>query len=228
MNSGEDRVQLEDSWKQYLKDEFSKPYMLKLKQFLLAEKAAGKVIYPKGPNIFNALNSTPFDKVKVVILGQDPYHGPDQAHGLCFSVQKGIAVPPSLKNIYKELHADVDFVAPYHGCLEAWTHDGVLLLNSVLTVEQNKPGSHQGQGWEQFTDRVVEILNQEREHLVFLLWGAYAKKKGSIVDRSKHLVLESAHPSPFSAQNFLGCRHFSKVNNYLVQHGVSPIHWQIN
>lgn len=228
MSGTQDNIQMIESWKSRLKDEFNQPYMQQLKNFLRAEKAAGKVIYPKGKDIFNALNSTPFEKVKVVILGQDPYHGPGQAHGLCFSVPKGIPMPPSLKNIYKELQDDVGVTPANHGCLEDWTHEGVLLLNSVLTVEQNKPGSHQGRGWERFTDRVVEHLNHEREHLVFLLWGSYAKKKGAIVDRSKHLVLEAAHPSPFSVTGFLGCRHFSKANHYLEQQGISPINWQIH
>lgn len=228
MMEAQDNIQLAPSWKERLKAEFAKPYMQQLKKFLCAEKAAGKVIYPKGKDIFNALNSTDFDQVKVVILGQDPYHGPNQAHGLCFSVQKGVAIPPSLKNIYKELKSDVGVVPPSHGCLEDWTHQGVLLLNSVLTVEQNKPGSHQGRGWEQFTDRIVELLNHEREHLVFLLWGSYAKKKGAIVDRAKHLVLEAAHPSPFSVTGFLGCRHFSQANHYLQAHGLTPINWQIH
>jgi uracil-DNA glycosylase len=228
MHDTEAHIQLSESWKVRLKDEFSEPYMQELKKFLLAEKAAGKIIYPKGSDIFNALNSVPFERVKVVILGQDPYHGPNQAHGLCFSVQKGIQTPPSLKNIYKELAVDVGVTPPNHGCLEDWTHEGVLLLNSVLTVEQNKPGSHQGKGWEQFTDRIVSLLNKEREHLVFLLWGSYAKKKGAIVDRHKHLVLEAAHPSPFSVTGFLGCRHFSQANHYLEAHGLAPIRWQIH
>jgi uracil-DNA glycosylase len=228
MSEAQDNIQLSESWKKRLKDEFAKPYMQHLKQFLQEEKAAGKVIYPKGKDIFNALNSTSFEKVKVVILGQDPYHGPNQAHGLCFSVQKGIMPPPSLKNIYKELKDDVGVTPPNHGCLEDWAEQGVLLLNSVLTVEQNKPGSHQGRSWEQFTDRIVELLNWEREHIVFFLWGSYAKKKGAIVNRNKHLVLEAAHPSPFSVTGFLGCRHFSRANHYLEQHGLTPINWQIH
>lgn len=221
-------VQLEESWKQRLLPEFEKPYMQGLKTFLLEEKAKGKVIFPKGANIFAALNHTPFDKVEVVILGQDPYHGEGQAHGLCFSVQKGVPVPPSLKNIYKELHDDIGFAPPRHGCLIEWADRGVLLLNSVLTVEKNKPGSHQGKGWEVFTDRIIQLLNERSEHLVFMLWGSYAKQKGAIIDRSKHLVLETAHPSPFSAHNgFLGCRHFSKANEYLSIHGLSPINWTL-
>lgn len=222
-------IQLEESWKQRLLSEFEKPYMQELKAFLLEEKANGKVIFPKGPNIFAALNHTPFDKVEVVILGQDPYHGEGQAHGLCFSVQKGVTVPPSLKNIYKELREDIGFTPPNHGCLIEWADRGVLLLNSVLTVEKNKPGSHQGKGWEIFTDRIIQLLNERSEHLVFMLWGSYAKQKGAIIDRSKHLVLEAAHPSPFSAYNgFLGCRHFSKANEYLAAHKKGPIDWSLS
>ncbi len=221
-------IQLEASWKKRLAPEFELPYMQNLKAFLLEQKIKGKTIYPKGSNIFGALNHTPFDQVKVVILGQDPYHGPNQAHGLCFSVQKTVAIPPSLKNIYLELKNDVGFNPPKHGYLEAWTAQGVLLLNSVLTVEQNKPASHNGQGWEVFTDRIIALLNQEKEHLVFILWGSYAKKKGTVIDRSKHLVLEAAHPSPFSVQGFLGCKHFSKANAYLSQNGKSPIDWALS
>lgn len=221
-------IQLEEGWKKRLLPEFEKPYMQSLKAFLLAEKAKGKVIFPKGANIFSALNHTPFEKVEVVILGQDPYHGEGQAHGLCFSVQKGVAVPPSLKNIYKELQSDVGFVPPQHGCLMEWADRGVLLLNSVLTVEKNTPGSHQGKGWEIFTDRIIELLNLEKNHLVFMLWGAYAKKKGAIIDRSKHLVLEAGHPSPFSARSFLGCKHFSKANQYLTQNGMTPLNWELS
>ena len=227
MNDESTRIQLVEDWKVHLGGEFAKPYMQSLKAFLLQEKAAGKVIYPKGKDIFHALNATPFEKVRVVILGQDPYHGPNQAHGLCFSVQEGVPMPPSLKNIYKELKQDLGVVAPNHGSLEAWAQQGVLLLNSVLTVEAEHAASHQGKGWEQFTDKVVEVLNREREHLVFILWGAYAKKKGAIVDRSKHLVLEAAHPSPLSVTKFLGCRHFSQTNQYLESQGLAPIEWQI-
>ena len=220
-------IQLEEGWKKRLLPEFEKSYMQNLKAFLLSEKAQVKTIYPKGQNIFAAFNHTPFDKVEVVIIGQDPYHGPNQAHGLCFSVQKGIPTPPSLKNIYKELQEDIGFVPPNHGCLIEWADRGVLLLNSVLTVEAGQPGSHQGKGWEEFTDRIIQLLNQEKESLVFILWGAYAKKKGAIVNRAKHLVLESAHPSPFSAQNFLGCKHFSQANRYLEQNGLKPVNWSL-
>jgi len=217
-------VQLEQSWKQKLLPEFDQPYMQDLKAFLLGEKTKGKRVYPKGPDIFNALNHTPFDKVKVVILGQDPYHGPNQAHGLCFSVQKGVPIPPSLRNIYLELKGDVGFVPPQHGCLTDWADRGVLLLNSILTVEAGQPGSHQGKGWETFTDQVIMHLNKEGEHVVFMLWGAYAKKKGAMIDRSRHLVLEAPHPSPFSAHSgFLECNHFTKANAYLTEHKKCPI-----
>ncbi len=225
----EANIKLENSWKKRLSPEFAKPYMQNLKAFLQAEKAQNKVLYPRGGDIFAALNHTPFDKVKVVILGQDPYHGPGQAHGLCFSVGAGIPPPPSLKNIYKELQADLGLTPPLQGSLTAWANQGVLLLNSVLTVEQNKPGSHQGRGWEEFTDKIIALLNQEGEHLVFMLWGSYAKKKGVMIDRSCHLVLEAAHPSPLSAYNgFRGCKHFSKANAYLLAHQKDPIDWSLS
>jgi uracil-DNA glycosylase len=221
-------IRLEASWKALLQDEFQQPYMQALRQFLRDEKAAGKTIYPPGPDIFNALNSTPFNQVRVVVLGQDPYHGPGQAHGLCFSVQKGVAVPPSLKNIYKELSQDLGLSLPSHGNLSHWAQQGVLLLNAVLTVEAGSAGAHQNKGWERFTDRVVGLLNERREHLVFMLWGSYAQKKGAIIDRRKHLVLQSAHPSPLSAhRGFLGNRHFSSANAYLQTHQLPPIDWQI-
>lgn len=221
-------IRLEASWKALLQDEFQQPYMQALRQFLRDEKAAGKTIYPPGPDIFNALNSTPFNQVRVVVLGQDPYHGPGQAHGLCFSVQKGVAVPPSLKNIYKELSQDLGLSLPSHGNLSHWAQQGVLLLNAVLTVEAGNAGAHQNKGWERFTDRVVGLLNERREHLVFMLWGSYAQKKGAIIDRRKHLVLQSAHPSPLSAhRGFLGNRHFSSANAYLQTHQLPPIDWQI-
>lgn len=223
-----ERIQLEDSWKRVLKDEFDKDYMKSLKKFLLEEKRRGKIIYPKGSEYFNALNSTRFEDVKVVILGQDPYHGPNQAHGLCFSVQPGVPIPPSLVNIYKELQQDVGFIPPKHGFLQPWAEQGVLLLNSVLTVEQGRAGSHQNKGWETFTDSIIEHLNRERDGIVFVLWGAYAQKKGRVIDRQRHLVLEAPHPSPLSAhRGFLGCRHFSKINDYLVKRGQEPIHWQL-
>ena len=221
-------VQLDPSWQALLQDEFGLDYMQQLRAFLQQEKQAGKQIYPPGPLIFNALNSTPFDKVRVVILGQDPYHNPGQAHGLCFSVLPGVAPPPSLLNIYKELQRDVGFVPPAHGYLQSWAEQGVLLLNAVLTVERSKAASHQGKGWERFTDRIVGLLNEHKEGLVFLLWGSYAQKKGQYISRQRHLVLESAHPSPLSAhRGFLGNGHFSKTNSWLQQHGKAPIEWQL-
>jgi uracil-DNA glycosylase len=221
-------IQLEPSWKAELAGEFDKPYMQSLRQFLLQEKQQGQQVFPPGSQIFNALNTTPFDKVRVVILGQDPYHGPGQAHGLCFSVQQGVAVPPSLQNIYKELHADLSLPVPSHGNLMQWAEQGVLLLNAVLTVRAAQANSHQGKGWEHFTDRIVELLNERREHLVFMLWGSYAQRKGAMIDRKRHLVLTSPHPSPLSAhRGFLGNRHFSKANQYLQQHQLASIDWQI-
>jgi uracil-DNA glycosylase len=221
-------LQLEPSWKHALGNEFDAEYMRQLRQFLLAEKIAGKRIYPPGNEIFNALNATPFDDTKVVILGQDPYHGDGQAHGLCFSVKSGVRVPPSLQNIYKELQADTGFAPPQHGCLDHWAAQGVLLLNAVLTVEAGRAASHQGKGWEKFTDRVIEILDRDKDGLVFILWGSYAQKKGSMIDRSKHLVLESPHPSPLSAsRGFFGNHHFSRTNEYLLSLGKPPIQWQL-
>lgn len=221
-------IKLEPSWLAHLQGEFDKPYMHELRQFLLVEKRKGKVIYPKGAEYFNAMDSTPFDAVKVVILGQDPYHGPGQAHGLCFSVQKGVQPPPSLVNIFKEIETDIGLPPGHfkHGCLAEWARQGVLLLNAVLTVERHKAASHQGHGWETFTDRVIKELSEKREHLVFMLWGSYAQKKGAVIDTSRHLVLKAPHPSPLSAhRGFLGCRHFSKCNEYLVAHGQTPIDW---
>ncbi len=221
-------IRLNDEWLQWLQPEFAAPYMQQLREFLAAEKAAGKTIYPPGSLWFNALNHTPFSTVKVVILGQDPYHGPHQAHGLCFSVLEGVPPPPSLVNIFAELQRDLGIPPPAHGNLTAWADQGVLLLNAVLTVEQGKAGSHQGKGWEHFTDRIVALLNEQREHLVFLLWGNYAQKKGSIIDRQKHLVLTSPHPSPLSAyRGFIGNGHFSRTNAYLQQQGLPPIDWQL-
>ena len=221
-------IQLEPSWKAELAGEFDKPYMQSLRQFLLQEKQQGQQVFPPGNQIFNALNTTPFDKVRVVILGQDPYHGPGQAHGLCFSVQRDVAVPPSLQNIYKELHADLGLPVPSHGNLMQWAEQGVLLLNAVLTVRAGQANSHQGKGWEHFTDRIVELLNERREHLVFMLWGSYAQRKGAMIDRKRHLVLSSPHPSPLSAhRGFLGNRHFSKANQYLQQQQLASIDWQI-
>lgn len=221
-------IQLEPAWKALLADQFELDYMQALRQFLQAEKQQGKQIYPAGSDIFNALNSTPFDQVKVVILGQDPYHGPGQAHGLCFSVRPGVALPPSLQNIYKEIHADLGLPVSRSGCLDAWAQQGVLLLNSVLTVAAGQAASHQGKGWEVFTDRVISLLNEHGDHLVFLLWGSYAQRKGAMIDRNRHLVLQSPHPSPLSAhRGFFGNQHFSRTNAWLQQHNKSPIDWQV-
>ncbi|WP_305857298.1 uracil-DNA glycosylase [Balneatrix alpica] len=221
-------VQVHPSWQAWLDQELNQPYMLKLKSFLREQKDARRVIYPHSHDWFNALRFTPFDATRVVILGQDPYHGPGQAHGLCFSVKPGVAVPPSLQNIYKELQRDLQVQPVAHGCLIPWAEQGVLLLNAVLTVEQSKAGSHQGQGWESFTDAIVARLNEQREGLVFMLWGSYAQKKGRVIDRQRHLVLESAHPSPLSAyRGFLGNGHFSRANAYLQQQGLAPINWQL-
>jgi uracil-DNA glycosylase len=219
-------IRLEPSWKRRLADEFDKPYMAALRQFLLERKRAGAVIYPPGRLIFNALDSTPFDAVKVVILGQDPYHGPGQAHGLCFSVREGVELPPSLRNIYREIADDLGCRPASTGNLQRWADQGVLLLNAVLTVERGRAGSHQGQGWERFTDRIVSELNSHRDGLVFMLWGSYAMKKGAVIDRGRHLVLTAPHPSPLSAhRGFFGCRHFSKANAWLENRGVAPIDW---
>jgi len=223
-------VQLARDWFEQLEPEFDLPYMVSLRSFLVAEKAAAKVIHPGGSEYFNALNSTPFDSVKVVILGQDPYHGPNQAHGLCFSVRQGLQLPPSLKNIYKEIQSDLGLSSHEfsHGCLEGWASQGVLLLNSVLTVEQNNAASHQGKGWEVFTDRVIECLSRREKPCVFLLWGSYAQKKGVVIDRSKHKVLTAPHPSPLSAyRGFLGCKHFSQCNSLLGEWGETAIDWRV-
>ena len=230
------KVQLHDSWLDEVGEQFEAPYMVKLRSFLAAQKRAGKSIFPDGENIFAALNTTEFSAVKVVLLGQDPYHGPGQAHGLSFSVRAGVPLPPSLTNIYQEINddfAEITAAGPKtrrlgteSGDLTSWANQGVLLLNSVLTVEQSRAGSHQGKGWEIFTDSVVEALNTRRENLVFLLWGAYAQKKGAIVDESRHCVLRAPHPSPLSAyRGFFGCRHFSQANRYLQSHNIEPIDW---
>jgi len=222
------KVQLNESWLKRLDDQFGQEYMHKLRNFLLTRKEHRAVIYPAGTQIFNALNSTPFDQVRVVILGQDPYHGPGQAHGLCFSVQPGVRIPPSLANIYREIQSDLGITPPHHGYLQSWAKQGVLLLNAVLTVECGQAGSHQGKGWETFTDVIVQLLNDEREGLVFMLWGSYAMKKGRVIDRRKHQVLKAPHPSPLSAhRGFLGCRHFSSANEYLQQNGQLPIDWSV-
>lgn len=220
------KIQLEAGWLQQLAPEFEKDYMRSLRAFLRAEKDKQRVIYPKGSEFFNAFNSTPFNQVKVVILGQDPYHGPGQAHGLCFSVQHGVRPPPSLLNIYKELHDDLGMEVPNHGCLQSWADQGVLLLNSVLSVQQAQAASHQGKGWEEFTDMAIASLNEHREKLVFLLWGSYAQRKGQFIDQQRHLVLKAPHPSPLAAhRGFFGCKHFSKTNAYLAGHGLTPIDW---
>lgn len=222
-------INLEEQWLKELRAEFDQPYMRELSAFLRSEKAAGKIIYPAGNEIFAALNTTPVECVRVVIIGQDPYHGPRQAHGLSFSVPPGVAIPPSLKNIYKELVTDTGFRPPQHGNLAAWAEQGVLLLNAVLTVEQGHAGSHQGKGWERFTDQVIATINAQCEHVVFLLWGAYAQKKGQVIDRTRHLVLQAPHPSPLSAhRGFFGCAHFSKANTYLQEMGHRPIDWQLH
>jgi len=222
------RVRLNPSWKAVLGEEFKKPYMQELKVFLKEEKTKKKIIYPKGKDIFHALDHTDFDNVKVVILGQDPYHGPGQAHGLCFSVLPGVPSPPSLKNIFKEMNQDVGTENGAHGCLTSWADQGVLLLNAVLTVEHSKAASHQNKGWEEFTDAVIQHLNQKREKIVFLLWGSYAQKKGQFIDAKKHLVLKAPHPSPLSShRGYFGCKHFSRTNDYLEYHGKTAIEWQL-
>lgn len=221
-------VQIEEGWKKALWDEFEKPYFVELKAFLQSEQEAEATIFPPESLVFNAFNSTPFEEVKVVVIGQDPYHGPGQAHGLSFSVPHGIKAPPSLKNIYKELVTDVEFQIPDHGNLESWAKQGVLMLNAMLTVRAQTPASHQKKGWETFTSAAIQKLNEEREGIVFLLWGKYAQQKGLIIDPNKHHVLKAAHPSPFAAYNgFFGCQHFSKTNALLQEQGKSSINWQV-
>lgn len=224
------RMELEESWKKVLKEEFDKDYMKELLSYLQKELEEGQTVYPAKPLIFNSFKHTPFNKVKVVILGQDPYHGANQAHGLSFSVQKGVPIPPSLKNIYKELQSEFkDFQYPGHGDLTLWADQGVLLLNTTLTVEATKAGSHQKKGWEIFTDRVIQVLSDKKSGIIFLLWGKHAQAKAGLIDQQKHYVLTAAHPSPFSAHNgFFGCGHFAKTNEILVKNGQSPIDWQIN
>jgi uracil-DNA glycosylase len=218
---------IDPSWKEALKEEFEADYFYQLKQFILSEKQ-NHTIYPPGSLIFNAFNHTPLDQVRAVILGQDPYHGRGQAHGLCFSVPNGIKPPPSLINIFKELNSDLGLPFPKHGNLENWTDQGVLLLNATLTVRANQAGSHQNRGWERFTDAVIRKISELRSNVVFLLWGRYAKDKQNLIDRHKHHILTAAHPSPFSAQSgFFGCRHFSKTNEILVQNGQPPINWRL-
>ena len=221
-------IKLHDSWLAPLAQEFSKSYMFDLRAFLLAEKAEGKEIYPKGNQWFHALDATPLDQVRVVILGQDPYHGEGQAHGLCFSVQAGVRPPPSLVNIFKEMKTDLDLDAPGHGCLEAWATQGVLLLNSVLTVEANRAASHAGKGWEKFTDAVIAQVNALPHPVVFMLWGAYAQKKVGFVDATRHYIIKSAHPSPLSAHTgFFGSRPFSKTNDFMIGKGLQAIDWKL-
>jgi uracil-DNA glycosylase len=221
-------IQLEPSWKQHVGDYLLQPQMRELSAFLRQRKASGAAVFPPGPQIFAAFDATPFDAVNVVILGQDPYHGPNQAHGLCFSVMPGIDVPPSLLNIFAEIERDLSIPRPDHGCLIPWARQGVLLLNAVLTVERGLAGSHAGKGWEGFTDACVDALNREREGLVFLLWGSYAQTKGKLIDRHKHLVLKAPHPSPLSAhRGFIGCDHFSRTNEYLRDKGRGPIDWRL-
>ena len=225
---GEDRIRLEPSWKARIGDWLLRPEMQALSEFLRQRKAAGARIYPPGPQIFAAFDATPFEQVKVVVLGQDPYHGPGQAHGLCFSVLPGVPVPPSLLNIFKELETSLGLPRPEHGCLLPWARRGVLLLNAVLTVEEGRAGAHQGKGWEGFTDHAIQALAEERVGLVFLLWGSYAQAKGKVIDPRRHRVLKAPHPSPLSAhRGFLGCGHFASANEYLARHGQGPVDWSL-
>lgn len=222
------KPQLHDSWLDVIGEEFEKPYMHKLRAFLVEEKRRNATVYPPGPMMFNAMNITPFDKVKVVLLGQDPYHGPNQAHGLCFSVQRGIQPPPSLVNMYKELHQSLGIPPARHGDLSTWAKQGVLLLNTTLSVRAGQPKSHAGQGWETFTDRIIEVLNDQREGLIFVLWGGHAGKKTALINPQKHLILKAPHPSPLSAsRGFFGCGHFAKINEYLRSRGEQPIVWRL-
>lgn len=224
----DDNILLEASWKAQLLEQFHQPYMKDLKAFLRQRKQQGATIYPEGPHFFRAFELTPFDDVKVVILGQDPYHGPGQAHGLCFSVRPGTPAPPSLVNIYKEIHQDLRLDVPTHGFLESWAQQGVFLLNSVLTVEAGQAGAHRNKGWELFTDQAIETLASQREGIVFMLWGAYAHKKAALIDPRQHLILKAPHPSPLSAhRGFFGCRHFSQANTYLQAQGKTPINWAL-
>ena len=220
-------VKINESWKEALKSEFTKAYFLEIVNFLRTERMANKIIYPPGKLIFNAFDTTPFDEVKVVIIGQDPYHGQGQAHGLSFSVQDGITPPPSLVNIYKELNADIGLPIPGNGNLTSWAKQGVLLLNASLTVRANEPNSHSKIGWAEFTNAAIKKISDLKEHVVFLLWGKFAQEKQVLIDETKHYVLKAAHPSPFSANNgFFGCKHFSKTNDYLIKNGIAPIDWK--
>ena len=222
-------IKVEESWKLVLKEEFNKPYFIQLVNHIKTEKEQGKLIYPKGSNIFNAFNKTPLEKIKVVILGQDPYHGPNQAHGLSFSVQKGIPFPPSLQNIFKELQRDTGTPYPSHGDLSSWAQQGVFLLNASLTVRAAEPMSHSQIGWAIFTDAVIRTISKDCPKVVFMLWGKFAQEKQTLIDSSKHLVLKAPHPSPLSAhQGFVGCGHFSACNHFLAKNGIDPINWHIN
>jgi uracil-DNA glycosylase len=225
MSVATNEVQIESSWKEILQEEFKKPYFAGIKQFILQQKHIGKKVYPPGPLIFNAFNLTPFDRLKVVIIGQDPYHGPGQAHGLCFSVPQGVKPPPSLVNIFKELQNDLGIKPPDHGNLEKWAKQGVLLLNASLTVNDGEPNSHANCGWHTFTDAVIKKISDKKQGVVFLLWGRFAQNKEALIDTSKHYILKSAHPSPLSAERFYGCKHFSKTNEWLVKQGSKPIEW---
>jgi uracil-DNA glycosylase len=228
LQSSKSGIQLESSWLALLHGEFEQPYMQQLKAFLRAEKASGRQVFPPGPDMFNAFAHTPLPSVRVVILGQDPYHGPGQAHGLCFSVPPGTAIPPSLVNIYKEIENDLDIPRATHGCLDSWAEQGVLLLNSVLSVREAQAASHRGQGWEQFTDKVIEVVNLNCSNVVFMLWGAYAQRKGAAIDQDRHCVLKAPHPSPLSAhRGFLGCGHFHLANDYLEDQGRARIDWRL-
>lgn len=221
-------VKIEESWKEVLRDEFNKPYFQQITAHLKTEKATGATIYPPGPLIFNAFNTTPFDDVKVVLLGQDPYHGKGQAMGLSFSVPDGVKPPPSLDNIFKELHTDVGISIPHTGNLTPWAKQGVFLLNAILTVRAKEPASHQKIGWQQFTDKVIQVISNKKEGIVFMLWGKFAQEKQVLIDETKHFVLKAAHPSPYSAdKGFFGCRHFSKANDLLVKGGKDPIDWNL-
>jgi uracil-DNA glycosylase len=221
-------VQIDESWKSRLEEEFQKPYFAQIREFLVQQKKLGKVIYPPGPLIFNAFNQTPFDKVRVVILGQDPYHNPGEAMGLCFSVPRGIAIPASLKNIYKQIESEMKIAPPDHGDLTRWTEQGVFLLNAILTVEKGQPGSHRNIGWQQFTDAVIRILSEQKNGLIFLLWGNFARNKKTLIDQIKHHVLEAVHPSPLAGNAFLGCGHFAKTNELLLKQGSTPIDWTLS
>lgn len=225
----EDRVKIEAGWRKALFEEFEKPYMKNLRSFIQKELQAKKIIYPRASEYFAAFNMTPLSQTRVVILGQDPYHGPNQAHGLCFSVRPGVKPPPSLENIFKELESDLGLKRPKHGCLVEWAKEGVLLLNATLSVKAGQAGSHQGKGWEEFSDAVIDYLNKKRENIVFILWGSYAQKKGALIDNQKHFVIKSPHPSPLSShRGFFGSKPFSKTNTYLKSKGLNPINWELS